>query len=243
MRTTRDSIAMRGAGVVLVEQPARGHRFTLDSILLADFCAVRPSERVLEPGGGTGIVSLLLAKKHPRSLFYPVEMQDDLCALCEANIRVNGLENVIPLRRDIRRLYRSVQPGGFDVLVTNPPYLPAGTGRSSPDPARRAARQDLLGTIELWLDLQRFLKQGGRYHVIFPAARLAELFSLMRDRRLEPKRLRSVHSREDRPASVVLVEAIKDGGTGLTVLPPLVVHGKEGRYADEVSAIYGASRP
>jgi tRNA1Val (adenine37-N6)-methyltransferase len=236
--TTRDSIAMRGAGVVQIEQPAKGHRFTLDSILLADFCRIRPKDRVLEPGGGTGIISLLMAKKHPRSLFYPVEVQEDLHALCEANRRANGLENIISVRRDIRRLYQSIQPGGFDVVVTNPPYQKSGTGRCSPDRSRQEARQDLLGRLEFWLDLQKFLKQGGRYDIIFPAARLAELLSLMRSRRLEPKRLRSVHPRQDRSASLVLIEAVKDGGAGLTVLPPLVVHAKDGGYSAEMRDIY-----
>jgi len=229
---------MRGAGIVQIEQPAKGHRFTLDSILLADFCRVRPKDRVLEPGGGTGIISLLLAKKFPRSLVYPVEVQEDLHDLCRENIRKNDLENVISVRRDIRRLYQSIHPGGFDVMVTNPPYVKSGTGRSSPDRGRKAARQDLLGRIEFWLDLQKFLKQGGRYHIIFPAARLAELLLLMRGRGLEPKRLRSVHPRADKPASLVLVEAVKDGGPGLTVLPPLVVHEQDGGYSAEMRDIY-----
>jgi tRNA1(Val) A37 N6-methylase TrmN6 len=241
LHTTRDSIAMRGAGIVQITQPAKGHRFTLDSILLADFCHIRPKDRVLEPGGGTGIISLLLAKKYPRSLFYPVEVQDDLHALCEENRKANGLDNVIPVRRDIRRLYQSINPGGFDVIAANPPYRKNGTGRSSPDQGRRAARQDLLGRIEFWLDLQKFLKQGGRYHLVFPATRLAELCSLMRARRLEPKRMRLVHPGEDKPASLALVEAVKDGGTGLTVLPPLVVHVQDGGYTDDLKEIYGLS--
>jgi len=70
--------------------------------------------------------------------------------------------------------------------VANPPYQKGGTGRSSPDKGRQAARQDLLGRIECWVDLQKFLKQGGRYNLVFPAARLAELCSLMRSRKLEP---------------------------------------------------------
>jgi tRNA1Val (adenine37-N6)-methyltransferase len=240
-RITHDSIAMRGAGIVHIAQPAKGHRFTLDSILLADFCRVKPKERALEPGAGTGVISLLLAKKYPRSRFYPVEVQDELHTLSEENRKTNGLENVISLHRDIRRLYQSIEPGHFDVVVTNPPYVRTGTGRTSPDPGRRAARQDLLARIEFWLDLLKFLKQGGRYNIVFSAARSVELTSLLRARKLEPKRLRFVHPYEDKPASLALIEAVRDGGSGLTVLPPLVVHAPGGGYTAEMKDIYGPS--
>jgi tRNA1(Val) A37 N6-methylase TrmN6 len=236
---THDSISLRGAGIITIQQPKRGHRFTLDSILLADFCRVKPKERVLEPGAGTGVISIALAKKHPRSLFYPVEIQPTLVKLCEKNCIANGVqENVIRIKRDIRRLHQSIDPEGFDVVVTNPPYTRTGTGRMSPLPERRMARQDLLGKIEFWLDLQKFLKQGGRYTIVFPAVRLAEILSLMRERRMEPKRLRSVHPYNHKPASLVLIEAVKDAGVGLNVLPPLVVHHTVGIYSEEMRQIY-----
>jgi len=236
---THDSIALRGAGIVTITQPKKGHRFTLDSILLADFCRVKPKDRVLEPGAGTGVISLLLAKKHPRGLFYPVEVQSELALLCEQNIVDNSLEhNVITVKRDIRRLYQSIDPGGFDVIVTNPPYTKLGTGKKSPLPERQLARHDQLGKIEFWLDLQKFLNQGGRYNLIFPASRLAELLTLMRERGLEPKRLRFVHPKEQKPASLVLIEAVKSGGPGLEVLPPLVVHEQDGGYTKELRDIY-----
>lgn len=235
---THDSIAMRGAGVVHVAQPVKSHRFTLDSILLADFCRVKPKERVLEPGAGAGIISLLLARKHPRSFFSPVEVQDDLHSLCVRNYMTNELGNVIPIHLDIRELCKSLAPGRFDALVTNPPYVKAGTGRSSPDAGRRISRQDVLGKIELWLDLGKRLKQGGRYNIVFPAARLAELVSLLRKRKLEPKRIRLVHPYQDRPASLVLLEAVKEGGAGVEMLPPLLVHEPGGAYSREMKEIY-----
>ncbi|MDH4161561.1 MAG: methyltransferase [Nitrospirota bacterium] len=235
---TRDSIAMRGAGIVHVAQPSTGHRFTLDSILLADFCRVKPGERVLEPGAGTGIISLLLAKKHARSFFFPVEVQDDLHSLCIRNYMINELGNVDPLHRDIRRLSRPVDFGHVDVLVTNPPYLRSGTGRSSPDTGRKISRQDMLARIEFWFDLGKHLKQGGRYNIVFPASRLAELMALMRKRRLEPKRARLVHPYQDKPAALVLLEAVKEGGTGVEMLPPLVVHEPGGAYSREMKDIY-----
>jgi tRNA1Val (adenine37-N6)-methyltransferase len=82
------------------------------------------------------------------------------------------------------------------------------------------------------------LKNGGRYFLVFPVARLVELVSLLRDRRLEPKRLRMVHPYQGRPASLVLIEAVKSGGVGLEILPPLVVHENGGNYSEEVREIY-----
>ena len=237
---THDSISLRGAGVVTIIQPKRGVRFTLDSLLLADFCRIKSRDRVLEPGAGTGVISILLAKKHPRSLLYPVEIQPELVLLCEQNRIGNSVEhNVIQVKRDIRRLSQSIAPGGFDVVVTNPPYTKLGAGKKSLLPERQMARQDQLGRIEFWLNLQTFLKQRGRYNLVFPASRLAELVSLMRERGLEPKRLRFVHPKEHKPASLVLIEAVKSAGPGLIVLPPLVVHEPDGSYKEDVRSMYG----
>lgn len=238
---TRDSIALRGAGVVRITQPEQGHRFTLDSILLADFCRIRPKDRVLEPGAGTGIISLLLAKKHPRALFTAVEIQASLAELCGQNIAANSLEKrVTVIARSLRRLGRMLDQGSFSVIVANPPYSKEGAGRTSPDIGRQIARQDHAASLPSWLNLHRYLKNGGKYSLVFPAARLAELVALMKRRKLEPKRLRLVHPYQDRPASLVLIEAVKNGGTGIEILPPLVIHRSGGGYSDEMTQIYGS---
>ena len=237
--TTHDSIAMRGAGIVQVTQPVKGHRFTLDSILLADFCRVKPGERVLEPGSGTGIITLLLAKKHPRSSFTALEVQPSLAALCERNSSDNALgDRITVLARDLRRPGTALVPGSFGVIVANPPYIKEGTGRTSPSAARCISRQDHAASLDIWLNLQRYLKNGGRYCIVFQAARLAELLALMRRRSLEPKLMRLVHPHADKPASLVLVEAMKMAGAGMEVLPPLIVHERDGGYTDEMRDIY-----
>lgn len=237
--TTHDSIALRGTGIVTIAQPAKGHRFTLDSILLADFCRIKPKDRVLEPGAGTGIISLLLAKKHPRSAFTAVEVQRQLADLCEQNIIDNSLDGRITVfAQDLRRLNKTFDKGSHSVIVANPPYIKEGTGRTSPHAARHIARHDQAASLASWLNLQRFLKNGGRYYLVFPAGRLAELTTLLKRRELEPKRIRMVHPFRDRPASLVLLEAAKEGGCGMEVLPPLIVHEAGGSYTPEMAAIY-----
>ncbi len=236
--TTRDTIALRGAGVITIHQPKKGHRFTLDSILLADFCRIKPKDRVLEPGAGTGIISLLLAKKHPRSLFYSVEVQDDLFDLCKKNCIGNDLGNVTCEHRDIRAIHRTPSARLFDVIVANPPYIKEGAGRASPHPGRRTSRHEESGDIASWLDLQKLLKHRGSYHLVFSASRSAELMDLLCERGIEPKRIRYVHPRDDKPASLVMIEAVKSAGRGLTILPPLFVHRPDGSYTDEMRSLY-----
>ena len=237
---TNDTIALRGTGVVRITQPVKGHRFNLDSILLADFCRIKPKDRVLEPGAGTGVISLLLAKKHPRAAFTAVEVQPQLADLCKRNIVDNSLDGrTTVLAHDLRRMSRTLAPGSFSVIVANPPYIKEGTGRTSTHAARQIARHDRAASLESWLNLHRFLKNNGKYFLVFPAARLAELVALMKRRKLEPKRLRMVHPYRNRPASLVLLESVKEAGSGLEVLPPLIVHEPGGGYTKEMREIYG----
>jgi len=239
---TLDSICLRGAGIVSIAQNKQGARFNLDSLLLADFCRIKPWDRILEPGTGTGIVSLLLAKKHLRSHLTAVELQPSLARLCRRNIVDNGLEDRVRLSEgDLRSLKRDFSSFPFDVIVANPPYRRNGAGKQSPGAERRVSRQERQGSLSDWLDLQRFLKNGGRYVVVFPADRLAELLPSLRKRGLEPKLMRLVHPFRDKPASLALIESVKSAGVGLRVLPPLVVHEPGCGFTEEMLGIYGRS--
>jgi tRNA1(Val) A37 N6-methylase TrmN6 len=237
---TRDSISLRNAGIVSITQQKKGVRFTLDSLLLADFCRIKPRDRVLEPGSGTGIISLLLAKKFPKARFVADEVERAAYELLFRNIEDNSLsENIVPMNADILDLGRSFSPHTFDVIVANPPYTKPNTGRTSPLPTRHLARQGQTAPITAWLDLKDLLKNKGRYFLVFPASRAAELMTLLRTRDLEPKRLRFVHPSQYKPASLALVEAMRSAGIGLDVLPPLIVHEQDGGYTEEVRDIYG----
>jgi tRNA1Val (adenine37-N6)-methyltransferase len=240
---TRDSISLRDAGIVNIRQPGKGFRFTLDSLLLADFCRIKCQDHILEPGAGTGIISILLARKFPGARFVADEVEPTAFALLCENIAQNGLVDAItPLDRDIRSLGRTIAPDSFDVIIANPPYTKGGSGRTSPSPERRLARQEQTTSLLSWIDLQILLKRKGRFFLVFPADRSGELMTLLRERGLEPKRLRFVHSDLNKPASLVLLEAIKTKGIGLAVMPPLIVHEKGGGYTKEMQEIYGLGR-
>lgn len=225
-----------------IVQQKKGHRFTLDSLLLSDFCRIKPHDAILEPGSGAGVISLILAKKYADASITAVEMQPATADLCRRNITDNGLYGrIMLLEQDIRTLKGKLKPSTFDAIVANAPYIKNGAGRQSPRPERLLSRHTMAADIDVWLDLQTFLKNRGRYFLIFSADRLSELISSLRMRRLEPKRMRLVHPYITKPASLVLIEAVKSAGPGLAVLPPLVVHGADGRYTKEMRSIYDLS--
>ena len=72
-----------------------------------------------------------------------------------------------------------------------------------------------------------------------PGMDLAEdVLEELRRVRLEPKRLRFVHHTAAAPPSLFLLEARLGGGVGLTVEPPLLLHGPDGGETEDVRRAY-----
>jgi tRNA1(Val) A37 N6-methylase TrmN6 len=78
--------------------------------------------------------------------------------------------------------------------------------------------------------------------IVYPAVRCVDLLAAMREAGIEPKRLRMAHSFVGAEASLVLVEGIKGGRTGVEVLAPLIVYRGDKLYTDEVAAMIAGSR-
>lgn len=240
MIETRDSISLRGAGIVTITQPKKGNRFTTDSLLLADFCRIKPRERVLELGAGTGIISLLMAKKHPTARIMADEFEPTAYSLLCRNIEDNELtDRITPMGQNMRHLHRHIAAGSLDVIVTNPPYTKKGSGRTSPLSTRQIARRDDEAPLSSLINLQSLLKNRGRFYIIYQAGRFTELVSLMTKKGLEPKRARFIHAFINKPASLVLVEAIKGAAPGLEIPAPLIMHKTGNGFSEEMQLLYG----
>ena len=70
----------------------------------------------------------------------------------------------------------------------------------------------------------RLLRNGGRFALVHRPERLAGLMEALGQSGLEPKRLQMVQHDRDKPPSAVLVEAVRQGRPGLSVLPTLILN-------------------
>lgn len=130
-------------------------------------------------------------------------------------------------------------PGQFRLAVANPPYFPPGAGAVAPDAARRTARAETDCTLaQLCAAAARALTWGGSFCLVHRPDRLADVLEELRRVRLEPKRLRFVHHTAAAPPSLFLLEARLGGGVGLTVEPPLLLHGPDGGETEDVRRAY-----
>lgn len=240
--TTTDSDETLDAlfdGKLQLLQSRSGYRFSLDALLLADFVTVKRHERLVDLGTGSGVIPLVLARRHPGLTMLGIECQPSLVQRARRNVSENGFADSVEIvRGDVREIGQTAERGSFDVAVCNPPYRPVGSGRNSPNDERRIARHEVHGGLGDFLSAAEYLlRSKGRVAVIYLAARAVELCVGLRAARLEPKRVRLVHSFVDADASLVLVEAVKLGRGGLQVLPPLIVFRAGKEYSEEAAAI------
>ena len=82
------------------------------------------------------------------------------------------------------------------------------------------------------------LRSGGQFCLVYRTERLAELMETLRRHRLEPKVLRFVQKNAASAPSLLLLACRKDGGTGLTVQPPLLLQNDDGTETPELRRIY-----
>lgn len=231
--------ALLGGRVRLLQQ-ARGHRAGTDAVLLAAAAPARPGHTVIDVGAGSGAVGLMIAARVPVALTL-VERDPTLAELCARNASLNGVEArvaAIDVLDRAARLGAGLGPESADLVVTNPPYLEEGQARVSPDVGRAAAHMLPPGGLALWLGAcAGLLRPKGRLVLVHRADRLAECLSVL-ERGFGEARLRLVHPMADRPASRLLLSAVKGSRAPLAVEPALVLHGEDGRFTPEAEALH-----
>lgn len=228
-------------GLRIIQSPS-AFRFGMDAVLLADFAGAHDGLRICDLGAGTGILPLLLYGRAQDILCDAVEIQPDAADRAGRTMRLNGLADRITVHhRDLREVRQFLPHAQYDLVICNPPYSPQDTSLPSPRAALRTARQEGECTLQDVADAAQWLLcHHGRLVLMLPVVRLVDALNTLRACRIEPKRLRLVHARVDRPARLALIEGMRYAHPGLQVQPPLITQNPDGTETDEIRRIYHA---
>jgi tRNA1Val (adenine37-N6)-methyltransferase len=226
-------------GRVIIQNPAR-FCFGIDAVLLSGFAQIKPRETVIDLGSGNGILPILLEAKNPGKSFTGLEIQPENVDMARRSALINGTENVTFVEGDIRRADEIFGKNSTDVVVSNPPYMKAGSGVTNLADAKMIARHEILVSLEeLVAQTASLLKDGGRCYYVHRPFRLVDIFSEMRKYRVEPKRLRLVYPQSDKEPVLALIEGRKNGGIELKIEKPLILYNSDGTYTKEMRENYG----
>lgn len=188
-----------------------------DSLLLSRFATLHRRDKVLDLGCGVGVLAVLLADRAEGLRLDGIELNPVSAALARRNLRENGLSGEI-VCGDLRES-GWLSEGHYDLIISNPPYFPAGSGQLA-QRRNSAARSEITCTLA---DLCRAagprLKTGGRFALVCRVERLTDLMLALRENQLEPKRMRLAQYSLEKPPKLVLLEAIRQGKPGLRVEP------------------------
>ncbi len=222
-------------------QPEKGFRFSVDALLLASFCAGRVPRRVVDLGTGCGVISMGLLLTHPMQDFqiFGLDIQPEMVAIAAANADNLGFsDRFTAIHGDVRKLkdYPEFQPDTCDLVLCNPPYRLSGQGREPSNEAKRSAKFEIDTKIEDFVrGASRILSTKGRLCMVHLPEHLNRILKTLTANNLEPKRLRLVHPYNDRPASLLLLEAGKGANPGITVDPPLILYVKAPSIIEQIS--------
>lgn len=214
--------------------------FAMDSVLISHFPRYKKFFKVLDLGTGTGVIPLLIADEAEK--IFAIEINSQMAEIARRNVELNNLqEKILVVEGDLRRHRDLFVAESFDLVISNPPYVPIKNGEKNKFSGVANARHEIFATLEDVVKAARFaLKFHGAFCMIHLASRLCEIVDALHRNQFEMKRLQLIQPKKNRDANLVMIEAIVGGNPGnLKILPPLVVHNEDNSYTDEIKKIYG----
>ncbi|MDO4977792.1 MAG: tRNA1(Val) (adenine(37)-N6)-methyltransferase [Eubacteriales bacterium] len=233
-----DDLQIKGYKIL---QKTDGFCFGMDAVLLSDYAKPKKGAKVMDLCSGTGIIPILLEAKYPVSQVEGLEYQERFVEMAQRSIQINGQEGCISMSQgDVKEVREHYAQDSFDVVTCNPPYMTGSHGLTNEDFSKAVARHEILCSLEDVIKASKWLlKPTGHLVMVHRPFRLAEILYMLKQYKLEPKRMRLVYPYVDKEPNMVLIDAVKGGKQRITVDPPLIVYNKDGSYTEEIYKIYG----
>lgn len=224
---------------ILIKQPKKGFRVSIDALLLAAACPVQPGEAMADFGTASGIAALAVLTRCPDVTGLLIDREAAMVQLAETNCALNGMEaRTLCLEADVTARGHMRQSAGLaencvDHIIANPPYYEEGAVRNT----MHATHAHIMapGDLLAWVKTAAAMLRGkGTLTMIHRAEALPAMLAAF-DGRFGRQRILPIHPFAHAPASRVLIQAALGRKTPPSLLPPLVLHEEVGGYRQDVT--------
>ena len=200
-----------------------------DGVLVGAWANIDNANRILDIGTGTGLIALMAAQRTEATID-AIDVDDDACLQATENVQRSPFANRINILHTGLEDFLPGQQGGYDRIVTNPPYFVDSL--KCPNDKRNLARHtDTLSLDSLLTHGKRLLNPEGQLALILPFDQLNRLKALSQEKDLYLHRLTEVVPVEGGNPKRLLAE-LSPMPTLHPVYDRLVIENKDHHYTE-----------
>ncbi|MFC4626013.1 tRNA1(Val) (adenine(37)-N6)-methyltransferase [Daeguia caeni] len=220
----------------LVQPALKGHRSGVDAMILASVVPTDFAGRVVDLGSGAGAAGLAVAARCKKSRVLLVERSELMARFARKSVnhplnaalqpRIDVLEADVSLAGKAR-IAAGLKDNDFDFAIMNPPFNDAAD-RRTPDALKAEAHVMPEGMFEKWVrTAAAIVRPGGGLAIIARPASLQDILAAVAGR-FGGLKILAVHPRPEKDAIRIVISGIRGSRAGLSITPPLVLHGEDG---------------
>ncbi|MBQ7032008.1 MAG: methyltransferase [Bacilli bacterium] len=203
-----------------IYQYVEGFKFSLDSILLAEFVKVTSKTKsILDLCSGNAAVPMILSTK-TKAQIDAFELQESIFKLAKKSIDYNKLDKQITLyNSDIKEIDNYKKGKKYDIITCNPPYFKVEDNEHINDTEVLAiARHELKINLEdIFMISSNHLDDKGEFYLVHRVSRLDEIIILGNKYNLNVKNVELIKTKDNGKPYIVLVRCIKNSKLGIKV--------------------------
>lgn len=209
-------------GYKIVQNP-QYFKFSLDSIILADFVNIKKTDKkLLDLCTGNAPIPIILSNKIEK--ITAIELQKPIYKMAEESIKINKIDNIKLINDNIKNYENYFLGNNFDIITCNPPYFKYQKDSIiNENMVKSIARHEITITIEEIISIaSKLIKPKGRFYIVHRSERLIDIINLLEKNSFGIKTMQFVYDDYQKKSSMVLIEAMFDGKNNCQILNPLI---------------------
>ena len=192
-----------------IYQNSNYFKFSIDSILLAEFIKVKNNQKILDLCTGNAPIPMILTTKNNTLDITAIEIQKGIYDLAEKSIIENNLSNIKLINSDAKG-YKGDQK--FDIVICNPPYFKVDEkSELNESIEKRIARHEVAITLPDIIECAYSnLKETGWFYIVHRSDRLIDVINKLETKKFGIRRITFISTNNDTKCELFLLEASKN---------------------------------
>ena len=190
----------------IIHQNKTAMKVGTDGVLLGSWVKISSkSERILDIGTGTGLISLMMAQRSAAKVIDAVELNEAACQQARENFEASNWSDRLSCFHSSFQQFSNEMQGNYDLIISNPPFYITTQETVLKDRAM-ARHSDYLPFRELLLGVTKLLNKKGSCAFVIPFSEYKNFIVLAEKQNLFLSQITHVKGNNESPIKRSLLQ-------------------------------------